>query len=322
MKRHRLVCLKRLTEHAFDDSFSEPSSSNDENDENVIHNSPSNNPGRRNISHNLSNNFPCDICNRPHGNMAELIDHRSVHSSVPTGFPTSMSNDFASIQLSKYAFGGHISEYDLMSHEPCSDVLQFFQMSADLIRDLISSLSPAYVIQGRLVARARFFTIDNAGRRLDETFLYFPSHALSHVDGENWYDSHSRRIIELLDDVTRRSSNIEFDCIERVYVKFVLRDNVNGQGIFTLPPKLAKKRAAIINVDTVSECFNYALLSILHYDDVSNDKRKDINSYSQWLNEIDFGDIDKNNVSINDISKIERLNDIKINIHVSEPGKG
>ncbi|MEL7307754.1 MAG: hypothetical protein AAGK05_07680, partial [Pseudomonadota bacterium] len=76
-----------------------------------------------------------------------------------------------------------------------------------------------------------------------------------------------------------QSSNIEFDCIERVYVKFILRENTGGQGVFTLPPKLAKKRQAIVNVDAASECFKYALLSILHYDDVSSQQRCNIDSY-------------------------------------------
>lgn len=252
--------------------------------------------------------------------MSQLIEHRNVHSSVPTGIPTAMNNDFASIQLAKHAFGGHVCEYDLMSHETCSDVLQFFQMSADLVRDLIKSLSPAYVLQGRMVARVRYFRVNDRGERTEELFLYFASLPQNHVDGDggNWYDSHSRRIIELVDTMNRNASNIEFDCIERVYVKLILRDNVDGQGVFTLPPKLAKKRQAIVNVNSPSECFKYALLSILHYNDVPSQQRLNKDSYGEWEGELDFGNIDVDNIAINDIPKIEKLNNIKINLHVWE----
>ena len=140
MKRHRLVCLKRLTKGIFDEDSSFSHSSRVSNHSVVsgdirIPPPPPTVPSmsgcngqrrRRNVNKTLSKSFPCDICGRPHGNMSELREHRNVHSSVITGMPTALRNDFASITLSKYAFGGHACEYDLMSHEPCSDVMQFF----------------------------------------------------------------------------------------------------------------------------------------------------------------------------------------------------
>ena len=303
MKKHHLVCLKRVTDGMFNDD-----------DDNVNASCSTSKP------FSLSRDFTCDICRRPHGNMTELIQHRNVHSSVPTGMPTAMNNDFASIQLSKHAFGGHVVDYDLMSHEPCSDVMQFFQMSADLVQGLIRSLSPAHFLRGRMIARGRYFKLNDKGQRVEELFFYFPSLPQNIVDenGEEWYSSHSHRIIELIETMNRNSSNIVFDSIERVYVKFVLSDNVNGQGVFTLPPKLAKKRQVIVNVNTTSECFKYALLSILHYNDVPSQQRQNKDSYQEWAEELNFGDIDVNNVGITHISKIEQLNNLKINIHVWE----
>ena len=328
MKRHHLVCLKRLTVGVFD---------HEDSIENVVSNtsrvsscvggdialSPSTSrasSSRRRSNVLLSKQFPCDICHRPHGNMAELIEHRNVHLSVPTEIPTEMNNEFASIQLSKHAFGGRVCEYDLKSHEPCSDVIQFFQMSAGLVQNLIKSLSPTYILQGRLVARTRFFQINDQGERVGETYLFFPSGPQNYVDtsGQDWYSEHSRRITELLDSITRNSSNIEFDCIERVFIKLLLHENIDGQGIFVLPPQLAKKRQSIVNVNTTSECFKFALLSVLHYNDVSNKQRLNPESYEEWVGELDFGKIDVNNICIGDISKIERLNNLKINIHVYE----
>ena len=298
-----MVCLKRLTKGVFDD-------------DSVEENKKPCSSSLRTLSD--DRDFTCDICRRPHGNMSELIEHRNVHSRLPTEMPTSISNEFGSIQISKHAFGGHICEYDLMSHEPCSDVQQFFQMSTDLIKTLFRDLSPNYIIKGRMVLRARFFKFNDKGERTEEVFLYFPSHSqnLVYGEGDDWYTSHSTRIFELFDRVTHQSSNLEFDSIERVYIKLTLSDNVDGRGIFTLPPKLAKKRKVIVNVDTTSECFKYAILSKLHYNDVPSEQRTNKEAYREWEGELDFGDIDADQVSINDIATIEKLNNIKINVHV------
>ena len=113
--------------------------------------------------------------------MANLIAHRDVHSNVLTGIPTSMSNDFASIHIGECALDRHSCVYDITSNEPCSDVLQFYQMSAELVKKLIVSLSSVHVLQGRLILRARFFRVDGEGRRLDKAFLHFPSLRLSAI---------------------------------------------------------------------------------------------------------------------------------------------
>ena len=77
---------------------------------------------------------------------------------------------------------------------------------------------------------------------------------------------------------------------------------------------LDKKKQAIVNVETESECFKYALLSVLHYNEIPTKQRKNKETYEEWVGELDFGNAD--NVSIRDIAKIERLNNLKINVHV------
>ena len=106
MKRHRLTCINRLANAALqdDNNFNKGASCSNSSRVSVV-NLPSSKSA-----------FTCDICGRPHGNMTELIAHRNVHSSVLTGIPTAMSNDFASIKLTKHAFGGHVLEYDLTPH--------------------------------------------------------------------------------------------------------------------------------------------------------------------------------------------------------------
>ena len=307
MRRHRLVCVNHQTKGMFDDG-----------DNSNLPDSPSSCalPSSSN-----NTNFTCDICRRPHGNMANLIEHRRVHASVPTDMPTAMSNEFAAVQIGKHAFGGHLCEYDLVSHEPGSEVRAFFDLSRDLVLSLIRALSSTHFLRGRMVARVRYFKLNEAGRRGSEFFLFFPSLPMNLLDleGEEWFETHSHRIIQLIEEMNRGASNIEFDSIERVFLKFTREGNAGGHGMFPLPPALAKKRQTIVNVDTTSECFKFALLSILHYNDVPNKGRSNKDSYRQWEDELDFGDINPDEVRISDIHKIERLNNLKINLHVWEP---
>jgi len=327
LKRHRLVCLKRLSDACLASSpFSNSSRVADDNDDDgvsAIAPSPIRNRSGCNRRGRLSNSriFPCGICQRPHHSMASRIAHESLHANrTPANIPTSLSNDFGRLILADHAFGGRVCDYDLIPNEPCSDVTEFFQMSSSLLRDLSRTLSPFYLLKGRLVARVRCLDYDNEGRA-KEVFLFFPSHPSSYFgnDWEAWYNFHSARIIELLDSFARNSSNLVFDSIERVYVKLNLSNNANGQGLFVLPPKLVKTKS-IVNVDAASECFKYALLSVLHYNDVSRGLRNNIYSYRAWERELNFGDLDVNSISIADVPEIEKLNNLKINIHVWEAG--
>ena len=258
MKRHRLVCLKRLSDACLANSpFSDSSRVSVDNVNNgvsAIRNRSGSNRRRR-----LSNNknFPCSICQRPHHSIASRRAHESMHASrIPADIPTSLSNDFARLILADHAFGGHLCDYDLLPKEHCSDVLGLFQMSTSLIKDLSRALSPSYLLKGRMVARVRALDYNNEGQAV-EVFLFFPSHPASYFanDWETWYNFHSARIIELVDSFARNSSNLVFDCIERVYIKLNLTKNSNGQGLFVPPRHLANTKS-FVNVDTASECFN------------------------------------------------------------------
>ena len=315
LKRHKLVCLKRFSECAVKDSSFSNSSwvSNDvaAGDANIASSSNRIRSGN-NASGSLSNNFSCSICSRPHGNLSHLIDHRRAHAmNVPP-----LTNDFASLHLSESAIGGRIRDYDLVAHEQTSDVQRFFQMSAALVRDLIRILSPTYILSGRMIARCRYAKVDDEGV-VSEFPIFHPSLAQSMIDegGEAWYESHTARIMQQIETFANRGSDLDLICIERVTLKLNLVDNSDGQGLFPLPRPLAVKQA-VVNVDAASECFKYALLSILHYNDVSRHRRNIPCSYGQWVGELNFGDLDVNNIAISDVPKVETLNNLKINIHV------
>ena len=71
----------------------------------------------------------------------------------------------------------------------------------------------------------------------------------------------------------------------------------------------------VIYVNTQDSCFKYALLSIIHQVIVRHHQRA--SKYEQWLDDFDFGDIDPSDIcNKSDVTKIEKINNPKINIHV------
>ena len=77
---------------------------------------------------------------------------------------------------------------------------------------------------------------------------------------------------------------------------------------------------AVVNVNCATDCFLYAVLSMLHYDDLKQHKERP-SKYTAWLDELNCADLDMSNIDIaRDVPKFERLNDVKINVHVWERG--
>ncbi|RZW38811.1 MAG: hypothetical protein EX263_13900, partial [Flavobacteriaceae bacterium] len=58
-----------------------------------------------------------------------------------------------------------------------------------------------------------------------------------------------------------------------------------------LPPKLKNKNAVINVCNPGEDCFRYALLSVLHYNEITPRHRYRVSKYSEWLNEHDWSGI-------------------------------
>ena len=60
---------------------------------------------------------------------------------------------------------------------------------------------------------------------------------------------------------------------------------LRGHGtVFQLPKRLVNKKAIVNVKNTGSDCFRYALLSVLHYNDITVNRDRP-NQYAAWLNE-------------------------------------
>ncbi|MEL7522029.1 MAG: hypothetical protein AAGJ80_10515, partial [Cyanobacteria bacterium J06553_1] len=224
------------------------------------------------------------------------------------------------ISLTDTSVNGRVRDYEMKSSEEVYNVDRWLTDEETLVRRKFDELD-AFFVRGRLVLKAWFVKRNPATFEvLRREMFYVSSQPADFIhDFQQWYSRHTSGIINHLETFEKRDSNLEFDGVEALVIKLNLLDNQSGRAFFPLPNTLRQMRA-VVNVDCKDSCFMYALLSILHYKDLSTNRNQAI-KYRDWLDELDFGDVDVSDVHIKrDVPKIEQLNNLKINIHVWEKG--
>jgi len=223
------------------------------------------------------------------------------------------------IRLLSASVNGRARDYVLTPHD-VADVHILLPREEPLVERLIDRFDD-FLVRGRMVMSVWFVKRNAAtGEVMQRELFGMSSSSATFIhDFHEWYIQHIRAIIKHLDDFVRNGSNWEIDGIEDLRIKLNLFDKLSGQAPFKIPEKLARMKA-IVNVDS-QECFKYACLSILHYKDVTEHRYRP-SKYRPWLDELKFDGIDVSDVHIrHDIPKIEKLNNIKINVHVWEKGE-
>ena len=231
-----------------------------------------------------------------------------------------LQNEGSHISQMNVSVNGLARDYEMMSSYVVYDVERWLFAEETLVKRVFDKIDD-FLVKGRLVLKAWFVKRNPATFEvLRREMIYVSSLPADIVhDFQHWYNRHTAGIIKNLESFQRRDSNLEFDGVEALVIKVNLINNLSGRSFFKLPDILNRKKA-VINVDAPNSCFKYALLSILHYSNIK-DNRNRISKYSPWLDELDFGDVDASEVHIKrDVPKIEKLNKLKINIHVWEKG--
>ncbi|MEL7521029.1 MAG: endonuclease domain-containing protein, partial [Cyanobacteria bacterium J06553_1] len=228
------------------------------------------------------------------------------------------AEETSNVSRTAVSVNGRVRDYAMVPEEDVVDPERWLYEEEPLV-EKVFNLMHEFLVRGRLVLKAWFVKRNHLTKEtMRREMLYVSSLAADYIhDFHHWYTSHIAAIIKNLNNLTRRDSDLEFDGIEALDIKFSLLSNLSGRAFFQLPNDL-KKKMAVVNVETKENCFLYALLSVLHYNDVNRFHRRYPKHYKQWLGELDFGGVTASDVSIRDVRKIEELNNLKINIHAWE----
>ena len=247
-----------------------------------------------------------------------VVVRREEAVEIDDGEEAFLSENETYIVRTRVSMNGRARDYEMLSFDDVVDAQRWMVAEEALVRRVYDQFDD-FCVRGRLVLKAWFVKRDPATLNvLSRNLFYLSSLPADFIhDFQHWYARHISAIIKNLEAFCKRDSNLELDCIEALDIKFNLITNLSGRSYFQLPDKL-KRMQAVVNVHIKEACFKYALLSILHYDDLTKDKRRYAPNYEQWLGELEFGEVDASDVHIKDVAKIEKLNNVKINVHVWE----
>ena len=224
------------------------------------------------------------------------------------------------ISRSKVGGNGLARDYEMKPSDGVVDPERWLSDEEVLVRRVFERLSE-FSVKGRMVLKAWFVKVNHVTSEVlrHELIHMSPLPTVTIHDFQQWYKRYCLAIINTFENFTKQDSDLEFDGIEGLDIKFSLIKNMSGRGFFQLPEALNRMKA-VINIDTQKDCFKYAILSMLHYEDVKINRSR-TSQYQQWLEELEFGDVDASEVDIkSDVPKIEKLNKIKINVHVWDKG--
>ena len=168
---------------------------------------------------------------------------------------------------------GRVRDYEILPRENDVNPRVWVRSQEGEVREIVNIMDE-FVVRGRMVLRCWFIKRNNVtGQVLRRELFDISSLSTSTIDNfHEWFTQHTAALFHNLDTFNKRDSELELDGIDALELKLTLLPNDVGYGFFKLPGEL-KRKQAVINIQTEKDCFHYALLSILHYNDLSLSKR-------------------------------------------------
>ena len=256
--------------------------------------------------------FPCAVCREVFSSSFLLSSHMLTHTHSTEHY----THDTATIQLTQFSRARLVRDYRMESSEPIVDIGDFLNGNINLIRRMFEPLD-SFRVKALIYMTATYVKVNQSSGEVIDTasFSFISKMADEVISLEDWLRRHVDGLNDKLERFNERDSGWIFVGIDNFQFKITLLENHGGSGTFPLPKDLLSKKA-VINVDCESQCFKYAVLAILHYNDISQHRHR-ISKYSEWEDELSFEGIDDpNNMKFKDIAKFEKLNKIKIVVHL------
>ena len=220
------------------------------------------------------------------------------------------------------AVNGLVRDYKMSSDDVVSAIPTWLREQTSLVEACMMPLLRTFVVKAMFYTIVKFVRVDvETGDVVARREGYFPSGPSERVVNlHEWYESHIARCSYTLDKYMNvEGSEWLIEGLNFVTLKVSLSENLCGRGAFQLPQTL-KLKQAVVNVECESACFKYAVLSVLHYHDISRDRQR-VSKYAAWEDELKFDGLNVDAMDIRrDVPKFERMNDMKVNIHVWEKG--
>ena len=129
---------------------------------------------------------------------------------------------------------------------------------------------------------------------------------------DEFYNNSSAQIQTGIEKFTNTASGLEIDHCIKIYLNIAKYEPLKGSSKIPLPQALANKKAIINLPNEDDRCLEWALLSILYYNENNPSK---LSSYRKYLGTLNLKGIDFP-TPLSQITKVEKQNpDFAINVY-------
>ena len=173
-------------------------------------------------------------------------------------------------------------------------------------------------IKAQIVLRCVFEKKEDDSQEMKPSFNSQLRNILHIEEYDDFYKNAGDKIMESMGNFVKEGSGWTLQRISNINL-FVSQYRPIKAGKYIPTPKSIAAKQAIINVqNTDDRCFEYAILSALHHDDLTPLQKVNANyvsNYKQWENTLNFDGITFP-MSMKNIKKFEKQNNICVNIYI------
>ena len=251
----------------------------------------------------------CPHCGRGFNNPHRFAEHLSACASIQT--PRLNKTFKGRFKLRRSAFKNFLVEYRLQP-QFCQDITYLFGMEGQILSQLLRYLYHSMGCIKVQMCLMMHFVKDLPNNYSTEKFYACTQmKALLDVkDISNFLIEWEKELDSKIDQFVQRGSGWQLRRFDRMDIrvgKYVPRVG----GCQTEIPAWIWKKRAVLSLKTHNDCFMYSVLAALHPCSKNRDRPT---QYVQYIEKYDFSDV-RGIVSIKDIEKFERKNEISINVY-------
>ena len=240
-----------------------------------------------------SKEFKCGQCGDVFRLLSDLITHRQ--NCYPDQLPTMQeySNDIVRRHTASTAMNGAVRYIRFTPVNPPVQPIDFLNSIRAQIEDTIDTLlNGCTECKVHPVMALRILQIDPVEGdilRSEQQLFSLPAEV---INSDTFFDYVLSGLLKIIEEFIQNGSNWIIETVEFFDLRVTQYHSVphkRGHGFFQLPNRL-KLKQAVINVDngpSNDNCFLYAILSVLHYDDVPINRRRP-SAYTKWIGELNF----------------------------------
>ena len=218
------------------------------------------------------------------------------------------------------AFGGAYRCYRIDGIEGKGHILDvdtFFARTRKFLIDLLNKETTNRAVRSQATTWIRFVRDE-----VEQVSLAFNSRMMtvySLNDKNEIVTAMIEHMVQQIENPALRNSKFVFDRVLHMDIDFHRLNLTRGSSYVPLPDWLMKKKAIINPKNSDRECFKWAVIAAMNWDEIGNNPER-VSKLRRYEGEFDWSGLEFP-VSFRDINKFERNNEIDVNILAVENKK-